>query len=461
MSAAVYRFELRELFRLALPLAAAQAGTQLMGLVDMAVLGRVGARELAAAGLGNAVYFAVSIIGMGIIYGVDPLISQAIGAGDVVRAHRTLWQGIWLALIVSAVLSIPLLFAPLLLPMIHIEPELIAPATSFLVVRTIGLAPHLLFLVYRAYLQARGVTRPMVIAMVVANVFNLLLDILFVFGGTVLPEWSGPLRQIPAMSVAGAALSTVLCTFLELAVVAVAARRMRPDDGASMRRWRGAEVAQAFRVGLPLGLQLGAEVGVFALVGLMAGRLGTLHLAAHQTVISIASFTYTVSLGIAAAASVRVGIGVGAQDITATRAAGRAALVAGASVMAVPAMLFLFVPRPILRLLTDSETVIAASIPLLVVAAVFQLSDGVQAVGAGVLRGAGDTKFSMIANLLGHWVIGLPIALLLGFGHRMGIVGLWWGLCAGLTVVAVLLFARFERISRKTIVPLATVGAQH
>jgi MATE family multidrug resistance protein len=335
-----------------------------------------------------------------------------------------------------------------------VQPELIAPATTYLLVRIIGIAPHLLFLVCRAYLQANGVTRPMLVAMIAGNVFNLLADILFVFGGRVLPSWSGPLQRIPAYGVSGAAIATVLGTLLQLWIVASAVRRIAPAGLTGTRRWHGAEVAQAFRVGFPLGLQLGAEIGVFALVGVLAARLGTLELAAHQTVLSMASFTYTVSLGIAAAASVRVGIGIGARDVTATRAAGRAALTAGAFVMAIPALLFLLIPRPLVRLLTDSEAVITASIPLLVVAAVFQLSDGIQAVGAGALRGAGDTRFSMISNLAGHWVIGLPIALYLGFRHHLGIVGLWWGLCAGLTVVAALLFVRFERISRKTIAPI-------
>ena len=154
MRVETYKYELRELFRLALPLAAAQAGTQLMGLVDVSVLGRVGARELAASGLGNAIFFAVTIMGMGMIYGIDPLISQAIGAGDRVRARRVMWQGVWLALIVTAVLTIILLAGAAALPAFGVTPELVQPAQIYLVIRTIGVAPFLLFLVVRAYLQA-------------------------------------------------------------------------------------------------------------------------------------------------------------------------------------------------------------------------------------------------------------------------------------------------------------------
>ena len=443
MRGSAVREEVRRLFRLAGPLAAAQAGTQLMGLVDVAVLGRLGPAELAASGLGNAVFFAISVVGMGLMFGIDPMISQAVGAGDRVRARRTLWQGIWLGLVVSAVLTLVLGAAALLLPYFGVKPELVAPGRAYLLVRTLSLAPFLLFFVVRAYLQAHGVTRPMVVAMVLANVLNLVGDLVFVFGW-----W-----KIPAFGVAGAAMATVLCTLVELWIVAVAVRAIdigEPFD----HRWSRAEVARAFRVGLPVGLQMGAEVGIFALVAVLAARLGTLDLAAHQLVIGLASFTYTAALGVAAAGSVRVGIGVGSRDPKATRIAGHVAFLGGAGVMAVAALAFLFFPRPLARLITDQEAVIATAMPLFLVAAVFQLSDGVQAVGGGVLRGAGDTKFTFYANLAGHWLIGLPVALYLGFRRNFGIVGLWWGLCAGLTVVAVLLFLRFERLSRDEIAPI-------
>lgn len=436
------RSEMRRLFRLALPLMAAQAGTQMMGLVDVAILGRLGARELAASGLGNAVFFSISIVGMGVMFGIDPMISQAVGAGDKARARRILWQGIWLGLIVTAVLTVVLAAGAILLPYAGVKEELIAPARAYLLVRTLSLAPFLLFFVVRGYLQAHHVTKPMVVAMVAANVLNFIGDLIFVFG------W-GP---IPAMGVAGAALATVLCTILELWIVAEAVKKI--DAGTFDHRWSGPEIKRAFEVGLPVGLQMGAEVGVFALVALLAARIGTLDLAAHQLVIGLASFTYTAALGVAAAGTVRVGIGVGSRDQQSTRIAGHVAFVLGIALMSLAALAFTFFPRPLARLITNDESVIATAIPLFLVAAFFQLSDGVQAVGGGVLRGAGDTKMTFYANIVGHWLIGLPIALYLGFERQLGIVGLWWGLCAGLTVVAVLLFLRFERLSRTLIKPI-------
>jgi MATE family multidrug resistance protein len=436
--------ELRRLFALALPLSLAEAGTQVMGVVDMAVVGRLGGRELAAVGLGNAVYFGVSVFGLGLMLGLDPLISQAVGARDFSRSRRIMWQGIWLAVITSAALTLVLLCGPTLLRAIRINPEIAEPASIFLLIRIIGLAPWLMFFVVRAYLQAHHVTRPMVVSMITANVFNLIADIILVFG-------FGP---IPPLGVAGAAISTSTCQFLQLGIVAYAVAHV-PVDGEISRRWNSAEIRRALRVGLPTALQVTAEVGIFALVALMAGRMGTVDLAAHQLVITLASFTFTIALGVATAGSVRVGLAVGARDPVATRRAGYAAFIGAALVMSVGALLFISIPSLLARMLTNQQNVIAAAIPLFFVAGLFQFSDGLQAAGIGALRGAADTRFAFFSNIVGYWIVGLPMSLLLGFRLKMGVVGLWWGFVAGLTTVAVLVFLRFRKLSSAEIVPVA------
>lgn len=449
------REEFRELIRLAAPLAAAQAGNQLMGLVDIAVLGRLGSREIGAAGLGNSLFFAFYIVGMGIVMGVDPLIAQAVGAGNFERARRLLWQGVWLAFLVGAVLSVPMLFAPGLLEIVGVDSTLIPQATQYLYIRIVGFVPMLLFIVARSYLQAFSITRPMLVAMVSANVFNLFADILLVFGGRILPEWTGPLRGFPAMGVAGAAVATVLGSLLQLWIIADSIRRHGRFGEASSRKPVRQDMLTSLRIGLPVGLQMGAEVGVFALVGILAGRLGEMPLAAHQVTISLASLTFTVALGIGAAGSVRVGRAIGAIDPVGTRRAGLVAFGGGALIMSLAALAFWIFPRALASLISNQSNVILASIPLLAVAAVFQISDGIQGVGAGVLRGAGDTRFAFVANLIGHWIIGLPIAIYLGFHKSQGIVGLWWGLCVGLSCVAVMLLVRFIYKSSQPIAPIA------
>ncbi|MFP2933408.1 MATE family efflux transporter, partial [Pyxidicoccus sp. 3LG] len=220
-----YRTELRELSRLALPIAIAQGGQALMGLVDTLVVGRAGTSALASVGLGNGLFFAVSGFGMGLMMGFDPLLSQAIGARNFARARALLWQGGWMSLFAGVVLAVVLLLSPALLPLVGIGPEEVSGARDYLIWRAPSLPLMLAFLTMRSYLQSTAFTRPLVVATVAANVLNLGADILLVFGGEVLPAYFGPLRLVPAMGVAGSALATSLCTALQLGIVLLAVRK--------------------------------------------------------------------------------------------------------------------------------------------------------------------------------------------------------------------------------------------
>lgn len=456
MTLAEYRLELRALLTLAVPIALAQVGQTLMGVVDTAVVGRLGAAEIGAVGVGNSLFWLVAMFATGVVMGIDPLVSQAVGAADPLRARRILWQGVYLALIVGGVLTLPLFLAPRLLPLFHIVPEVVELAYDYTWVRTFSLIPLLLFVVVRSYLQGKNITRPMVVSIVIANVANLAFDIVFVFGGSVLPEWTGPLRAIPAFGVTGAAVATVLCSFIQLGIIAAAVPSVSlPDHEGSLKRFIPEDFRRAVRVGTPVGFQFAAEVGIFALVGLIAGSLGTYALAAHQVTIAVASFTFTFAVGVGAAGSVRVGLAVGARDQRKTRIAGLTAFSGGALVMSVFSLVFAFFPSQVARLVSSEKAVIAATVPVLLIAALFQVFDGIQAVGAGVLRGAADTRFSFLANVFGHWFVGMPVAWYLGFHRGMGVTGLWWGLCAGLIAVAILLFFRFVRLSSREIRPVA------
>ncbi|MBI4703554.1 MAG: MATE family efflux transporter [Deltaproteobacteria bacterium] len=454
-----YLTELRRLWRLALPLAAAHAGSEIMRLVDTAVVGRIGAVPLGALGLGNALFFSVTVLAMGIMLGFDPLIAQALGAAGSARARRLWWQAVWAALLLGAAASV---LVAAIIPAIEplgLDPELAAATRPVLAVRIAGIVPFLLFVATRSYLQAVGRTAPLVTAMVVGNLVNLAAVFPLVFGGSVLPAWAGALRGLPALGAAGAAAATSIAFVAQLAVVLLALRAVPcPELARGSRRPARRELGQAWRVGLPVGLQIGAEVGIFALVAFLAGRLGPLPLAAHQVALTLASFTFMVVLGVSSAGSVRVGRAIGAADPAGTRRAGLVAMGSGAAFMALSATALLLFPRDLARLLTDQPAVVAAAVPLVAVAAVFQLSDGLQAVASGALRGAGDTRFALVANLAGHYAVGLPLAVGLSFGLGLGVVGLWWGLWAGLTTVAALLLVRFVRLSSRPIAPIEAPG---
>ena len=450
-----FREEIWKLVQLAAPLAAVQVGSNFFGVADTAIVGRLGAVPLAAVGLGHSVFFGGSVVGNGIMMGFDPLMSQALGAQDELRARELLWQSVWLALIVGGVLTIPLIAIAPFLHLFGIEEAVAKTSFSYLLVRAFSLIPLFLFLGIRSYLQAKARTAALVWGIVVANVCNAIVTWWLAFGGEGLPTWMGPLRLMPALGAVGAAVASTLCVAIQLLIVVVALRRI-PVKGfdKSRRRFNGADIKRAFWVGLPIGLQMAAEVGFFVIVTFLAGRMGALDLAAHQIAITLAGMTFSFALGIGAAASVRVGRAVGAHSMASVRRAGLTAFAIGGGVMALSALCFFLWPDELAALLSNDVSVLGIAAPLVAVAAFFQLSDGFQAIGSGVLRGAGDVKFTFATNLIGHYAIGLPVALSLGLAAGMGVIGLWWGVCAGLTAVAVTLLVRFIHLSKRAIRPI-------
>lgn len=431
--------ELRALARLAAPLAAANLGQVLIGAVDTAVVGRLGETELGAAGLGNSFYFVVTVVGMGVMLGLDPLVSQAVGASEPREARRLLWQGVWLALVAGLPMCAIIVGLGTLLEKIGIAPATAVATRSYVYARLPGLVPFLVFVACRSYLQALGTTRPVVISVVVANIVNVPASWGLVFG-------FAPLH-VPALGIAGAAWASSACILVQMGVLVLAVRRESAEIGGAAWQPHRASMAKALRIGLPIGLTLVAEFGVFSLVNVLMGNIDARALAGHQVAITFASATFMVPVGIGAAASVRVGHAIGRSDQAGTRLAGIVGLGAGAAFMTLSALAFVTFPRELAAVITDKPDVIAAAVPLLLVAAVFQLSDGAQAVAAGALRGAGDTRFPLVANLVGHYLVGLPIGVLLAFGLGLGAKGLWWGLSAGLTGVALALVWRFLRVS--------------
>jgi MATE family multidrug resistance protein len=436
--------EVLALLRVALPMAAVYGGGQLMGLVDTAIVGRLGAMEQGAAGIANGVYFWLSTVGLGVMMSLEPLASQALGAKRFDRMREVLWLGFWLGLLVALVMALPIALSPGVLGWFGFEEETARNVRIYLLARLPGLLPGLWFSAARSYLQSIGNTRPLLVAIIVGNVANFFLDVLLVFGGAAISPW---LSFVPAYGLFGAGIATAICTTIQLGVVLYALWPELRAVPREKRRITGADLRLTLGTGIPIGLQFAAEVGFFTLVGLMAGRFSSEVLAAHQVALSLASFSYSAALGASAAGGARVGRAVGAKDQAWTRRAGLAAFAVGLGLMGIGALLFLLIPGPLTRLVSNQPEVLAEAIPLLGVAAVFQLSDAVQGVGAGVLRGFGDTRIPFAANLIGHYGVGLPIAIFLGLFSPLGIFGLWWGLCAGLSSVAVVLFARFWVLS--------------
>lgn len=449
------RSELGELLHLAAPLIAGYAGNQLMSLVDTAMVGRLGPTALGGVAIANGIFFTLTLVGMGCVIGMDPLVAQAVGAGEHRHARRILHRGLWLALALSFPLMALMALTPLALEPLGIDPETAASATHYLLGRLPNTIPFLLFAAARSYLQAVGATRPVVISMVAANIVNFVANAILIYGDGALAWVDLPPIGLPPLGVLGAGLASSVSSVISVIVVALGVRSIAvsaagaaedhpiPTDPAITR--------SILRIGLPIGGQLFAEVGAFALAGFLTGTIGALPIAGHQVAITLASFSFTVTLGLSAATSVRVGHAVGRGDTAGARRAGFLGLSMGAGFMTLSAFAFVLAPATLARILTDKPDVIAAAAPLVMIAAVFQISDGLQVVAAGAVRGAGDSRSALLWNAFGHYVIGIPVAIALGFGANMGARGIWWGLSAGLTVVAIGLTLRFHRISSRTL----------
>ena len=446
------RSELRELIALALPIVGGFVGNQLMGVVDNVMVGRLGAAAIGGAGIGGGIYNAISIVAMGCVMGIDPLVSQAVAAGEHRTARRTYWQGVRVALLASVPLVVVILLAaPAILGPLRVEPAVAEETRRYLWGRAWNTVPVALFAAARSYVQAAGYARAVVAWTIVANVLNFVFDAVLIYGDATLERLGLPPIGLPALGVFGAGLASTLAATLSLAVLWYAISKMPAPDDPLRRRADPATMRQIVALGLPVGLQMLVEISAFALASALSGRIGQVAAAGNQIALILASMTFMVPLGIATATSVRVGQAVGRGDVRGTRRAGFAGFTASTAFMAVSALAFIVWPRSLARLITDQPDVLAAAVPLVRVAALFQLFDGIQVTAAGALRGAGDTRSTFLANLAGHFVIGLPIAIGLAFGVGLGATGLWWGLSAGLTAVALILGGRFLSLSARPI----------
>lgn len=421
----------------------------LLGVVDTMILGRYHVDALAGGGVANSLVFFVSCIGMGIVMGLDALIPQAIGAGRPGDTRYLLRDGLKTALWVGLPLSVAVAASPLILPVLGVDRGVAHQAELYVWTRSFGVALFLIQVALRAFLQGHGVTRPLIVAVIVGNIANALFDWILVFGDGGLRDLGLPAIGLRPLGVVGAALATMAVQAVTVVVYLWAARVVLAGIERTPRP--PSAVRKILRLGLPVGLQFAAEVGVFALAALMAGRMGQLPAAGHQVAINLASFTFAMALGIGAAVAVRVGHAVGAGDHRLAWRRGAIGLGTGFLAMSVGAVVFLAIPAELARLFTSNQDVIDAAVPLIRIAAVFQLSDGAQAIAAGALRGAGDTRAAFVANVIGHYGFGLGISLTLGFTLAMGPSGLWWGLSTGLTATAIALVIRFRHLTSRPI----------
>jgi multidrug resistance protein, MATE family len=438
-----WRQELGAMVKLAVPVVLSELGWMLMGVVDTMMVGRLGPAAIGAVALGNAVCYTPSMFGIGLLLGLDTLVAQAYGRKDHDECHRWLAQGVYLASISAVPIMVGIALVSSFFGRFGIVAEVAEPASGYMRVLLWGTLPLLLYAASRRYLQGVGQVRVITVTYVAANLVNWFLNWVLIYGKL----------GMPTLGVNGSALSTVFARVtMALALIGFAWRYERKRGHPLFRHWAGPQIARLKRLmklGAPAAAQILLEVGAWNLATFSAGYLTPVALATHQIVLNYASITYMVPLGISAAAAVSVGHAVGAGDAARARRAGWLALGLGTSFMLLAAMALLIWPRPLIELYTNDARVLAVGPGLLAIVAAFEVFDGIQTVSTGALRGLGETRAPMFANLVGYWVLGLPLGFFLCFVLRWGIYGLWIGLTLALVVIALALIWRWKRDAEK------------
>ena len=452
---ALWRVEAKATLALGIPLALSQLGQVAIHTTDVVMMGWLGPSQLAAGGLAANVFMLPMLFGIGMLTAVSPIAAQIAGRsarrGKLREIRRVVRQGFW----VATAMALPFMalcwqVRPILL-LLGQDPTLAAMAEEYMRALVWAMLPALWFVVLRAFVSVLSRPRIVLVVTIWGVVFNGLLAYGLMFGNFGLPAW-GLMGSGIASALAHSSMTILLALYVlwdrRFRRYAVFGRLWRPD-------WP--RFFEIFRLGFPIGLMWVLEIGVFAAALFLMGLIGTTEIAAHQIALTCASIAFMVPLGLSQAATVRVGLAAGSGERRQIRRAGWSAIVLGTSFMGLTCLLFLLAGEFLVTLFLNaadpaSAPVGALATRLLIVAGIFQLFDGAQAVAAGALRGLKDARMPLIIALLGYWLIAFPLAVALGFGFDGGAEGIWIGLAAGLAVAAVLLNLRFHWLSRRATV---------
>lgn len=429
---------------LAWPLVLAQLAQAAFFTTDVVLMGWRGPQSLAGMTLGMALLSPLIVGGFGVVTATAPMVSQAIGARELKSVRRTVRQGLWVSILLSAAIIPILIAAEHIFPLVNQPVEIAGLASIYLDFAAWSVPPALAFLVLRIFISAKGNTSAVLAIVSVCVIINGLLAYALIFGAAGFPE----------LGIIGAGIATSVANWLMLGLgIAYAAlhrkyrrhfvflRFFKPD-------WP--RFAEILRIGAPIGLTQVAEVGLFGFAVFMMGWIGPNAVAAHAIAIQCASLAFMVPLGLSQATTIRVGLAQGRRDRDGVGRAGWSALVMTLLFMSTTFVLFVFAPRTLAGLFIDASRpenaeVVTLACAYLLVAGLFQLFDGTQVAMASALRGLSDTRVPMLVAMLGYWVVGLSVAYLLGFTFGWAGTGVWTGLAAGLAFVAVVLLIRWMR----------------
>ncbi|MCH7773518.1 MAG: MATE family efflux transporter [Bacteroidetes bacterium] len=417
----------------------------MMGVVDSIMVGTLGSAPLAAAALGNSITLLIFIVGIGVSFAVTPLVAISVGANKYSDCGIFFRQSLLVNLTFGFILMAVTLICSELLIYLDQPAEVLGQAKSYTRILGLGALPVMLFQTYKQFIEGLSVMKPAMVITILANIINAFTNWTLIFGNL----------GFPALGLDGAGWATFTSrSFMAISLMLYVMNKKyfkQYDVTFHFKNINLPVIKKILSLGLPSGIQYFFEVGAFAFAVIMIGWLGTEQLAAHQIAINLASISFMVVLGLSIAGGIRVGNAVGEKNVTRVRRAGFTSIFLALCVMAVSGLIFIIFRNYLPTLYIDDETVISIASSLLIIAALFQLSDGVQAVGIGILRGLTDVKIPTVITFVAYWVVGLPIGYFLAFELGWDVQGVWIGLLAGLTTSAILLTLRFNTKSKHII----------
>ena len=431
--------------QLSYPVIIGQAGIIMMGVVDNLLVGGLGAPALAAASIANGLFIVIFILGIGICSAVTPLVAISVGAQKQQNCGTIFTNGHIVNIVISTILMLITYFAADFFSVLHLPVQVVKLAAPYTKILSLSMIPVLIFQTNKQFIEGLSVMRPGMIISIVANIINGLVGWTLIYGKFGMPAWG----------LNGAGVAT-FCSRLFMALtislyIYYSARFRDLNLSMSIKNINFLIIKKVLALGIPSAIQYFFETGAFTFAAIMVGWLGTDQLAAHQIGLNLASISFMCTLGISTAGSIRVSNGVGKKDITETRRAGFTAILLGEALMACFGIIFIVFRNNLPAFYIKDPAVISIASSLLIIAALFQIFDGTQAVGIGILRGLTDVKIPTLVTFIAYWVIGLPVGYILGFHFKLGVQGIWIGLMFGLITSAVLLTLRFNHKSKQKI----------
>lgn len=432
-------------YKLAYPVVLSQLGQVMVGVADSMMVGRLGAVPLAAASLANSIFFVLLMFGMGVSMGITPLVSMAEGKGKLNRIGRLFQHGLWINMGTAVILTMIILGLSQGLHFLNQPEEVVELAIPYLFIITASLFPFMFFQTFKQLAEGLSQTKQAMVVTIVSNLVNVFFNWVLIFGKLGAPE----------MGLVGAGLATLISRIMMpilLGWYILGSQRYKKFNlSLGLKKFSFPMINRILKVGIPTGFQYIFEVSAFGSAAIMMGWIGVNALAGHQIALNLASISYMMAAGFSTAGMIRVSNQIGKGNFKAMREAGMVVFAMVLIFMAITALLFVSFRNFLPSLYIDDPEVIATSATLLIIAGMFQLSDGVQVAGLGVLRGMEDVKFPTLITLIAYWVLGLPLGYFLAFEMGFAEKGIWYGLLIGLTITAVVLFYRFHILSKKAI----------